>query len=134
MTHQHGDPGSDLRNRPDDPGTPGAVASADGRPRWLIPGLTVGVVAVALVIAGVLSASTVLYAGLMGGMLLMHLGGHGGHGGHGGRTAADADVLSEPSSDAQGSGPGSSREPDDRALKHGNGNEQDDQPNVHGCH
>jgi hypothetical protein len=47
-----------------------------------MPGLVVGVVAVALVVAGVLSASSVLYAGLIGGMLLMHLGGHGGHGGH----------------------------------------------------
>lgn len=53
---------------------------AGARPRWLLPGVVIGVVAAALVIAGVVPFSTVLYAGMLGGMLLMHLGGHGGHG------------------------------------------------------
>lgn len=42
-----------------------------------------GLLAMGLVIAGLVSASTAISAGLVGGMLLMHLGGHG-HGGHGG--------------------------------------------------
>lgn len=60
-----------------------ATATTAARPRWLVPGLAIGVIVATLVIAGVLSFSTVLYAGLIGGMLVMHLGGHGGHGGHG---------------------------------------------------
>lgn len=53
------------------------------RPRWLVPAVGVGVVAGGLVLAGVIPLTTMIYAGLFGGMLLMHLGGHGGHGGHG---------------------------------------------------
>ncbi len=52
------------------------------RPRWLLPGLAVGLVAASLVVGGFLSLSTVLYFGFFGGMILMHVGGHGGHGGH----------------------------------------------------
>jgi len=37
--------------------------------------------AAVLVMAGVVELSTVFYAGLFGGMILLHLGGHG-HGGH----------------------------------------------------
>lgn len=62
--------------------TGGATATTAARPRWLVPGLAVGIIAAALVVAGVLPFSTVLYAGLIGGMFVMHLG--GGHGGHGG--------------------------------------------------
>ncbi|MGK2849376.1 MAG: hypothetical protein ACSLFN_00455 [Candidatus Limnocylindrales bacterium] len=58
------------------------------RPRWLIPGLLVVIAAAGLVLAGVISVSTAISAGLIGGMLLMHLGGHGGHGAHGGTTSA----------------------------------------------
>lgn len=50
---------------------------------WLLPTLIAGLLAVGLVIAGLVSPSTAISAGLFGGMLLMHLGGHG-HGGHGG--------------------------------------------------
>lgn len=64
----------------------GATATTAARPRWLVPGLAIGVIVATLVVAGVLSLSTVLYAGLIGGMLVMHLGGHGGHGGHGGNS------------------------------------------------
>jgi hypothetical protein len=55
------------------------------RPRWLLPALLTLTITVALVAAGFVSLSTVLYVGLFGGMILMHLGGHGAHGGHGGR-------------------------------------------------
>lgn len=54
------------------------------RPRWLLPALAAGLVAAALYFAGLVPLSTLLYAGMAGGMLLMHLGGHGMHGGHGG--------------------------------------------------
>lgn len=79
------------------------------RPRWLVPGLVVAVIVGGLVVAGVISLSTVLYVGLFGGMMLMHLGGHG-HGGHGGGGhvgrgqdihADEAEDLSRRSSDAQ---------------------------------
>lgn len=59
------------------------TGSTSARPRWLLPGLTVGFVIAGLVVAGIVSLSTVLYVGLFGGMLLMHMGGHGMHGGQG---------------------------------------------------
>ena len=59
-------------------------ASAFEVPRWLLPALSLGVVVIGLVVAGVLSFSTVLFVAGFGGMLLMHTGGHGGHGGHDG--------------------------------------------------
>lgn len=60
------------------------------RPRWLLPVLVAAVLAIALVIGGFLPASLVLYVFSMGGMLLMHAGGHGGHGS--GHVAHDAKV------------------------------------------
>lgn len=63
---------------------PAAPGSGSTRPRWLLPGIVVGLLAVALVLTGAVSASTMLLAGLVGGMLLMHAGGHGGAGGHAG--------------------------------------------------
>lgn len=59
-----------------------AGLTARKRPRWLLPALLAAVIVAALVAGGVLSFSNVLYAGLFGGMILMHLGGHGAHGGH----------------------------------------------------
>ncbi len=56
---------------------------ADGAlPRWLLPGLAIAIVGAGLVLAGVVSISTVLFLGFFGGMILMHTGGHGAHGGH----------------------------------------------------
>lgn len=120
-----------------------ATVSA-ARPRWLLPGLAAGFIVSALVVAGVLSLSTVLYVGLFGGMLLMHLGGHGGHGGHGthgaqsghdGDTEPDGDELMNPSSDVQVHPSGSSHELGDRALINGRRNETDDHDQrSHGCH
>lgn len=68
----------------DDHEAAGPVGQKRSRPRWLLPALLVAAVAGGLVLAGVVSLSTVLSAGLFGGMILMHLGGHGGHGGHAG--------------------------------------------------
>jgi hypothetical protein len=64
------------------------------------------VLAIALVIGGVLPASLVLYAFAMGGMLLMHAGGHGGHGsGHAAHDARDGkDGLDEAPSEGRKSG------------------------------
>ena len=85
--HAHDPPALGDRGR-SEPVPPGAVQTPSRRPRWLLPGLLVATVVAVLVIAGVLPLSTVLYAGLFGGMILMHVGGHGGHGGHGGPGAS----------------------------------------------
>lgn len=82
-THDPATLGDGLR--PESAPTDGA-STISSRPRWLVPGLLVLVVVGALVVAGVVEPSTVLYAGLFGGMILMHVGGHG-HGGHGGHGA-----------------------------------------------
>lgn len=63
--------------------------AASSRPRWLLPALAIGGIAAVLVLAGVVSLGTVFSVGLVGGMLVMHLGGHG-HGGHGGRNRSGA--------------------------------------------
>lgn len=114
------------------------------RPRWLLPGLVVGIVLAGLVLAGAVSLSLVVYAGLFGGMILMHLGGHGGHGSHGGPethqgheggTTPDAEDLSRRSDRSQPGRPGSDEAPD-RASINPNGNERHDhdQHGSHGCH
>ena len=70
-----------------------APAARRRRPRWLLPVIVAAVLAIALVIGGVLPATLVLYAFSMGGMLLMHAGGHGGHGS--GHAAHDAPSAQE---------------------------------------
>jgi len=87
------------------PDTPAPAARTRPRPRWLVPTLIVALVAGGLVITGVLPLSTVLYGGLFGGMILMHVGGHGGHGGHAGHgggetgdTESDGDTQDRHSS------------------------------------
>ena len=139
MTHPHQVPAEAVGQQREGPNATSTTAPTTPRPRWLMPGLVVGVVAVALVVFGVLSASTVLYAGLIGGMVLMHLGGHGGHGGHAGHgrgSAPGVDDLRDPSSGAQVQKPDSSDQLDERAKKHGSRSEQhdDDQHNNRGCH
>lgn len=127
-----------------DPG-PGDEPKTASRPRWLLPGIVVAVVAGGLVVGGVISLSTVLYAGLFGGMILMHLGGHG-HGGHGadgagrghgldGDGTAHAD-LSRRSSGPQAGEPGSTPGLDRRARQSSTSSEtdDDDQDTSHGCH
>lgn len=120
------------------------ASTTSSRPRWLVPGLLVAIVVGGLVVAGLLSLSTVLYAGLFGGMILMHAGGHG-HGGHGqagpghrlhGDQADDTEDLSHRSSGAQPTEPGSAAGLDPRARANSRTSEtQDhDQHNSHGCH
>lgn len=87
-THAH-DPSAHLAHRVDGPPPSAPSAPASARPRWLLPAIIVAIVALALVVFGIISPSTVVYAGLAGGMLLMHLGGHGGHGGAGGHAGHD---------------------------------------------
>ena len=120
----------------------GTASTATTRPQWLLPGLLIALVAGGLVFLGVLSLSAVLYAGLFGGMILMHAGGHG-HGGHGsaGHAAHSgatdrAEDLSGGSSDTQAPRSGSAvglgdRAPTDSAT---NETEHDDQHSSHGCH
>jgi hypothetical protein len=153
MTAHVHDPASPTAN-------PHAAAGADGgatmsavRPRWLLPGLLIAIAAGGLVIAGVLSPSVVLYGGLFGGMILMHLGGHGGHGGHGGTDAepgghggghaghavestSDTGTLSARSSGPKAAGPDFEGKLDDRAStgRHGNETDDHDQHDSHGCH
>lgn len=52
-----------------------------GWPRWLLPGVAIAIVTAGLVVAGIVPLSGAVYAAALGGMILMHLGGHG-HGGH----------------------------------------------------
>jgi hypothetical protein len=81
--HAHGPSMHPVDDAVDAPTGAKGAGGTSTRPRWLLPGLVVGVVVAGLVVAGVVSLSTALSAGLFGGMLLMHLGGHGMHGGHG---------------------------------------------------
>lgn len=137
-------------------GGPGPAASRPAarrsRPRWLLPVVAAAAVAAMLVALDVISLSTVLYGGLLGSMVLMHVGGHGGgHGGHGGHgrpvdggphrglEVGTADAADDPS----GRSPGS--ETDDAASQTGSdprattvpeGNEKHDhdQHSSHACH
>jgi len=125
----------------------GGVSMTPSRPRWLLPGLLVAIVVGGLVVAGVVSLSTVLYVSLFGGMILMHAGGHG-HGGHGGGGPAgrghslhgdgadDPDDLSRRSSGAQPGESGSTAGLDQRARDNSATSETDDhdQHRSHGCH
>lgn len=81
-----------------------ASTRRSGRPRWLAPLVVAAVIAAVLVLAGVVALSTVFYAGLFGGMILMHVGGHG-HGGRGG--GHEAHDVEEPDDTASPSGPAS---------------------------
>lgn len=132
-----------------------AAPTTTSRPRWLVPGLVGAAIVGGLVVAGVVPLSTVLYAGLFGGMILMHVGGHGGHGGHGGGSAdghggdpagggrnrgsdgtdAAAD-LSARSGGAQPGGSGSVAGLDERVRDDSTTSEteQHDQPRAHSCH
>ena len=141
-THAH-DPsieGADLA-----PGGTTATGHPDAAIRrrgWLMVALAIGLLAIGLVVAGVVSLSTVLYVGAFGGMLLMHLGGHG-HGAHGGGAhgggahgdGAHGNDLSRGSGGSQQQPTGSGDELDDRAANQQNGTESDDdQHSSHGCH
>ena len=128
------------------------TATGSARPRWLLPALVGGAVVGALVVFGVLSPSVVLYGGLLGGMVLMHAGGHGGHGGHGGGggqgghgghgsaagggPASDGVNLSRRSPGSQPSPSTSSQGLDERAANAPIGSEthDHDQRSSHTCH
>ena len=145
MTAHAHDPSTHRDSRPA-PATAGARTTS-ALPRWLLPALAVGIVAAGLVVACVVSLSTVIYAGLFGGMILMHVGGHGGHGGHGGPAGsgshsgqgAAASRNVELSQLSPGSQPGPARSTsglDDRASDDPNRSEthDHDQRNAHSCH
>ena len=112
------------------------------RPGWFRPALAGGFVVLALVVTGTVPLSTVLYVGLFGGMILMHLGGHGSHGsegshkGQGAGTTSDSEGLSHRSHRSQPGRPASDGAPTGRASIHSNRNEphDHDQPSSRGCH
>ena len=74
------------------------------RPRWLVPGVLVVMAGAGLVLAGVMPFSTAVSAGLIGGMLLMHLGGHGGHGANGAGESETKAPVQEPGKPARPGG------------------------------
>lgn len=88
-------------------------------PSWLVPGLAVALVAVALVIVGVLPASLLLYGGLFGGMIFMHAGGHGGHGGHAGHGMEMSQSDAEAGRDQPGRGTSEDAAPSAQHRSHG---------------
>lgn len=114
------------------------------RPRWLVPGLAIGIVVAALVAAGVVSFSTALYAAMFGGMMLMHVGGHGMHGGHrgggheahGGGASPDGPASDAPQGPPQLEGSGSAPETSPEGSADGRGREAQphEEPRSHGCH
>ncbi len=142
MTAHAHDPAATTDSRRPLPAGPGVTSATAARPRWLLPGLLVVFIAAGLVVAGILSLSTVIYAGLFGGMILMHVGGHGGHGGghgghggHGGDPTNETRNLSARSSGAQAHGSISVGELDDRASteRHGSETGDDGQHGSQGC-
>ena len=145
MTAHAHDPAAHTDGRRPLPAGTGATKATAARPRWLMPGLLVVIAAAGLVVAGVLSLSTVLYAGLFGGMILMHVGGHGGHGSHGGGRGGHGDHGDDPTNaeDLSARSPGPQApgsvfkgELEDRASTDRRGNETDDhdQHSSRGCH
>lgn len=130
--HVH-DPAAHRGSAPDAV-RPARASVASTRPRWLLPAVVGAIVAGALVFAGVISLSTLLYAGLVGGMILMHAGGHG-HGGHGGHGSGTDANLRPRSSGVQDVDSGSNDEPDERAAATTTGEvDRHDQHSSHGCH
>lgn len=121
----------------DEDGAVPARATGSTRPRWLLPAVVGGIGVAVLVAYGVLSPSAVLYGGLFGGMLLMHVGGHGGHGGHGSHgTPTGTEDLRRHSVGSEPDRTGSGAEPDHASSHEPNGNEahDHDQRGSHGCH
>ena len=123
--------------------TASSAAPLSSRPAWLLPGLLIAIVAGGLVVAGVVPLSTVLYAGLFGGMMLMCMGGHGhgghgsaGHAGHGRVASDDREDLSPRSPGSQLPDAGSVRGLDKRADSDPmtSRNVDDDKHSSHGCH
>jgi hypothetical protein len=100
---------------------PGEGRIRQARSPWLLPGIAVGIAATVLVITSVISVTTLVYVGVIGGMLLMHLGhgAHGGQGAQGGQGGHGGQGLD---------GSGDSGKPEvDRASSA-------DRPESHSCH
>ena len=125
--HAHPIPDVTERRSPTEPAA---------RPRWLIPTLIAVPLVGALLAFGLVSPNALLYIGLFGGMMLMHMGGHG-HGGHGGGDTSrghslhgdgtdDAEDLSRRSSGAQPNESGSGAGLDERARANATTSETDD--------
>ena len=128
---------SSARRTDDANGVVPAVRSGGStRPRWLLPAVAGGLVVAVLVAYGILSPSAVLYGGLFGGMLLMHVGGHGNHGGHGGGTTTGTGDIHRPASGALSDQTGRSAGPDHAPTDAPSGSESEGnaERDSHGCH
>ena len=107
---------------------------------WWLPLVVIGALVLGgLVLMGILSLSALLYAGLFGGMILMHTGGHGGHGGGHAVHGAGADDVRDLSGRSSGAQPGESGSKaglDARARNNATTSESDDHDHdrPHGCH
>ena len=124
---------STHHTRGEDGAVPAGQATGSTRPRWLLPAL-VGAIAVAVLAAyGVLPLSAVLFGGLFGGMLLMHVGGHGGH--EGGTPSATEDFR-HPSGGSSPDRTDFDAGPDQSATNEPNGIETHGhaERSSHGCH
>lgn len=80
------------------------------RPSWLLPVLAIGTIGIGLALAGVVSATTLIYVGIIGGMLFMHLG-HGGHGAHMGHGGPSAVATTAAGPGSNGSRPATGEKP-----------------------
>ena len=124
------------------------LGSAENRqiqpwPRWLVAALVGVPVVGAILIFGILSPTLLLYAGLLGGMMLMCMGGHGhgshggaGHASHAGDASDNREDLSPRSPGSQLPDAGSVRGLDKRADSDPMTSENfdDDKHSSHGCH
>ena len=111
-------------------------ATGSARPAWLLPAVAGAIGVAVLVWYGILSPSAVLSGGLIGGMLLMHVGGHGGHGGHGGGSQTGPEENRGPSGAPASRRTDLAAGPDRSSTNDANRSDthDDDKPGSHGCH
>lgn len=132
--------GSIRPDRRQAPAGGGGAGARPALPRWLLPGLAVATVAAGLVAAGVVPLSTMLFVALIGGMVLMHAGGHGGHGAHGAHGdrhdtgQGDADDPRRRSAALPEGAEPSRRATEDVAPDDGSEGDDDDRRTSGGCH
>ena len=122
--------------RGEDGAVPAGQATGSTRPRWLLPALVGGIAVAVLVAYDVLPLSAVLYGGLFGGMLMMHVGGHGGHGDPEDGTPTATEDLRRPFGGSSPDRTGFDAGPDQSSTNEPNGSEthDHDERSSHGCH
>ena len=138
MTAHVHDSSTQPSNRKDS-GVHAARATGSTRPRWLLPAVVGAIGVIVLVWYGILSPSAVLSGGLIGGMLLMHVGGHGGHAGkgdHGDGAQTGPQAVRGASDDPGRDRTDSAAVPGRSTTNDSNRSEthDDGQGGSHGCH